>query len=82
MKYSRMGRIATRLHPIDWAKQVEQLGAGEILLQSINRDGTGEGYDLELIHLVASATSIPVVACSGAGRYEHYADAIMAGVWP
>jgi cyclase len=73
------GRTATGLHPVEWAKQAEQLGAGEILLQSINRDGTGEGYDVELIHLVASATSIPVIACSGAGRYEHYADAIQAG---
>jgi cyclase len=73
------GRAATGLEPVSWAREAERLGAGEILLQSINRDGTGEGYDLELIREVAQATTIPVVACSGVGRYEHYAEGIRAG---
>jgi cyclase len=73
------GRTATGFTPEQWASRVEELGAGEILLQSIDRDGTGTGYDLEAIHAVAAATSIPVIACSGVGRYEHYADAIRAG---
>lgn len=73
------GRMATGLEPAAWAREAERLGAGEILLQSLDRDGTGEGYDLDLIHEVASATSVPVIACSGVGRYEHYVDAIRAG---
>ena len=73
------GRTATGLRPEAWARRAEELGAGEILLQSIDRDGTGRGYDLELIQAVAAATSIPVIACSGVGRYEHYADAVRAG---
>lgn len=73
------GRVATGMTPADWAREVERIGAGEILLQSIDRDGTGRGYDLDLIHDVASATSIPVIACSGIGRYEQYADGIKAG---
>jgi len=73
------GRIPTGMKPGNWARHVEDLGAGEILLQSIDRDGTGRGYDLELIHAVASATTIPVIACGGVGCYEHYADGIRAG---
>jgi cyclase len=73
------GRTATGLRPDEWARTAEQHGAGEILIQSIDRDGTGEGYDLELIASVARATSIPVIACGGAGRYEHYVDGIRAG---
>ncbi|MHC4308520.1 MAG: imidazole glycerol phosphate synthase subunit HisF [Planctomycetota bacterium] len=73
------GRKGTSLNPEDWAREVENLGAGEILLQSIDRDGTGRGYDLELIAKVASATSIPVIACSGVGRYEDYGKGIQAG---
>ncbi len=73
------GRIDTGLDPVEWARQVEDRGAGEILLQSIDRDGCGEGYDLELIHAIASATTLPVIACSGVGRYEDYAEGIRAG---
>ncbi len=73
------GRVPTGLTPADWAREVERLGAGEILLQSIDRDGTGRGYDLDLIHDVAAATNIPVIACSGIGRYEQYAEGIKAG---
>src|SRR2546422_869870 len=73
------GQMPTGLHPEDWARQAEARGAGEILLQSINRDGTGEGYDVELIRSIAAATTIPVIACSGVGRYEHYVDGVRAG---
>jgi imidazole glycerol-phosphate synthase subunit HisF len=72
-------RTPTGLKPEEWARQAEDRGAGEILLQSIDRDGTGQGYDLDLIHDVASATTIPIIACSGVGRYEQYADGIRAG---
>ncbi len=73
------GRTRTGVSSVELAKQAEDRGAGELLLQSIDRDGTGEGYDLELIHAVASAVKIPVIACSGVGRYEHYVDGIRAG---
>jgi imidazole glycerol-phosphate synthase subunit HisF len=73
------GRTATGLEPTEWARDAERIGAGEILLQSIDRDGTGRGYDLELIQSVASATGVPVIACSGVGQYPQYAEGIRAG---
>jgi imidazole glycerol-phosphate synthase subunit HisF len=73
------GRTATGLAPAAWARAAEEHGAGEILLQSIDRDGAGTGYDLALIAEVAQATRIPVIACSGVGRYEDYAKGIEAG---
>jgi len=73
------GRTATGWDPVRWAREAEARGAGEILLQCINRDGTGDGYDVDLIKDVASATGVPVIACSGVGRYEQYADGIRAG---
>jgi cyclase len=73
------GRVGTGRSPEEWAREVEGRGAGEILLQSVDRDGMGEGYDLELIAAVASAVRIPVIACSGVGRYEDYAAGIRAG---
>jgi len=73
------GRTSTGLKPEDWAKQVEDLGAGEILLQSIDRDGTGNGYDAKLIQSVSEACSVPIIACSGVGTYEHYPLGIQAG---
>lgn len=73
------GRGPTGLDPAEWAREAEERGAGEILLQSIDRDGTGRGYDVELISAVAEATSIPVIACSGVGTFEHYAVGIQAG---
>ena len=71
--------VATGKNPVIWAQEIEKMGAGEILLQSINRDGKGTGYDLELITQVCEAVSIPVIACSGVGMYEHYAKGIQAG---
>lgn len=64
---TRGGRKRTGLDPVVYARKIESLGAGEILLNSIDRDGTMRGYDLELVHQIASAVSIPVVACGGAG---------------
>lgn len=73
------GRRATGLDPVTWARRVEELGAGEILLGSIDRDGTKQGYDTRLIRSVAEAVSIPVVALGGVGRMEHFAAAIDQG---
>jgi imidazole glycerol-phosphate synthase subunit HisF len=73
------GRRATGREPTRWAKELEAFGAGEILLNSIDRDGTARGYDLELIGAVARATSIPIIACGGVGRYEDFAKGIQAG---
>jgi len=73
------GRIPTGLEAVAWARQVEELGAGEIVLTSMDRDGTQDGYDLELTRAVSDAVSIPVVASGGAGRPEHLADAVTLG---
>jgi cyclase len=73
------GRIPTGLEAVAWARQVEQLGAGEIVLTSMDRDGTKDGYDLEITAAVSRAVSIPVVASGGAGRPEHLADAVQIG---
>jgi cyclase len=73
------GREETPLEAIDWIRQLERLGAGEILLTSMDRDGTGAGYDLALLRAAASAVSIPVIASGGAGRLEHLAEAFEAG---
>lgn len=73
------GRIPTGLEAVPWAKQVEELGAGEIVLTSMDCDGTKDGYDLEITAAVSKAVSIPVVASGGAGKPEHLADAILVG---
>ena len=73
------GQKSTGLDPVEYAKRVEDSGAGEILLQNIDKDGMAEGYDLELIRQVADSVSIPVIANSGAGNYEHYVNAVAAG---
>ena len=77
--FSQWGTKGTGLHPVTWAKKVEKLGAGEIFLNSIDRDGTGEGYDLELIRSVSEATKIPVIACGGVGKFEDFIDGIKKG---
>jgi len=73
------GRIPTGLEAVSWAKKVEELGAGEIVLTSMDCDGTKDGYDLEITEAVSTAVSIPVVASGGAGKPEHLADAILLG---
>jgi cyclase len=73
------GRVPTGLEAVTWAKKVEELGAGEIVLTSMDCDGTKDGYDLEITRAVSEAVSIPVVASGGAGKPEHLADAIQLG---
>lgn len=73
------GQNKTGKDAILWAQEVERRGAGEILLQSVTHDGVGCGYDLELIKAVSNVTTIPVIACSGVGRYEHYVEGINSG---
>jgi len=77
--YIRNGKIATQRNSIDFAKQMEQMGAGEILLNSIDRDGTMSGYDIELIKSVSTSVSIPVLACGGASCLRDFSDAVKLG---
>ncbi|MGN6333479.1 MAG: imidazole glycerol phosphate synthase subunit HisF [Motilibacteraceae bacterium] len=73
------GRIGTGVDAVAWAARAAGLGAGEILLNSMDADGTKDGYDLELIRLVRAAVTVPVIASGGAGRLEHFAPAVDAG---
>jgi len=73
------GRVPTGLEAVAWARRVEELGAGEIVLTSMDCDGTKDGYDLEITRAVSEAVSIPVVASGGAGKPEHLADAVLLG---
>ena len=73
------GRIPTGLEAVKWAKEVEARGAGEILLTSMDQDGTKDGYNLALTEAVSSAVSIPVIASGGAGSPEHFYDALTEG---
>ncbi len=77
--YINSGRTATNLDVLAWAKEVERLGAGEILLTSMDRDGTKEGYDIPLLKIVAQTLNIPVIASGGAGNPEHLYQAFAAG---
>ena len=84
--YANGGRTETGLDAVEWAKKVESLGAGEILLTSMDRDGTKDGYDIPLLRAITSAVKIPVIASGGAGTLEHLyaglsdgrADAVLA----
>jgi imidazole glycerol-phosphate synthase subunit HisF len=73
------GREATPREAVAWMRELEALGAGEILLTSMDRDGTGEGYDLELLRAASSAVTIPIIASGGAGNLAHLAEALEAG---
>ncbi|MCG6533117.1 MAG: AglZ/HisF2 family acetamidino modification protein [Syntrophales bacterium LBB04] len=75
----RSGSVDSKRHPVDWAKEVQQRGAGEILLTSIDREGTWGGFDIELIRHVTDAVSIPVIAHGGAGSLQHIGEAIKIG---
>jgi cyclase len=77
--FSHGGRTNTGRDVIDWAKQVAALGAGEILLTSMDRDGTGKGFDLELLGKVCKAVRIPVIASGGVGTLGHFAEGAQAG---
>jgi cyclase len=77
--YVSGGRINIGLDAVAWAKEVERRGAGEILLTSMDGDGTKEGYDIRLTHAISQAVSIPVIASGGAGRLDHFATALTEG---
>jgi cyclase len=73
------GRTATGRDAVRWAVEATERGAGEILLTSMDRDGTGDGYDLDLLRAVGDATNVPIVASGGAGTVEHFAEALVTG---
>ncbi|MEZ0249306.1 MAG: imidazole glycerol phosphate synthase subunit HisF [Thermoproteus sp.] len=77
--YIRGGNIQTDLDAIKWAAEAVSLGAGELLITSIDRDGTRLGYDLELIRAVYGAAKVPIIASGGAGEYAHFYEAALAG---
>lgn len=77
--FARSGQAAANRDAVDWAKQATVMGAGEILLTSIDRDGTKAGFDCELTAAVSDAVNIPVIASGGAGTFEHFAEVFSAG---
>jgi cyclase len=77
--YSHGGRTPEGLDALAWCTRVTELGAGELLVTSMDRDGTGQGYDLELVRAVATAVSVPVIASGGVGELSHLADGLEAG---
>ena len=77
--YKNGGRIDVGIDAVEWAKKVEALGAGEILLTSMDGDGTKAGYDIELTKAISEAVSIPVIASGGAGTLEHFYEALTEG---
>jgi cyclase len=77
--FSRGGNKKTGLDPVEHAMKMERLGAGEIFLNSIDRDGTMTGYDIELIRRITETVSIPVIVCGGAGKIEDFVDAVKKG---
>ena len=77
--YTHGGRTATGIDAVDWARRVVELGAGEILLTSMDRDGTKSGFDLELTRAVSDAVPVPVIASGGVGTLQHLADGVILG---
>lgn len=75
--YINGGRTATGMDAVEWAREVEALGAGEIMLTSMDRDGTREGYDIELTSAVTEAVNLPVIASGGAGNLDHLVEVIL-----
>ena len=73
------GRQATGIDVVEWAKKCENSGAGELLLTSMDRDGTKSGYDVELLKAVSNTVNIPVIASGGAGEMEHFYEAVTEG---
>ena len=74
--YSDCGQVSAKRDPVAWAREVEALGAGEILLTSVERDGSMSGYDVDLVRDVSSAVNVPVIASGGCGCYQHMADVL------
>ncbi|MBP0495380.1 imidazole glycerol phosphate synthase subunit HisF [Roseomonas indoligenes] len=77
--FTHGGRRETGVDAVDWARRVESLGAGEILLTSMDRDGTGEGFDLDLLRAVRAAVRLPLVASGGVGQLDHFVQGAAAG---
>ena len=77
--YTHGGRRPAGRDAVAWAREIEELGAGEILLTSMDRDGTGDGYDLELTRAVSGAVSLPVIASGGVGTLEHLREGVLEG---
>ncbi len=73
------GRTPTGVDAVEWARRAAELGAGEVLLTSMDRDGTGDGYDLDLLRAVTGAVPVPLIASGGAGTPEHFREALTAG---
>ncbi|MBK8161273.1 MAG: imidazole glycerol phosphate synthase subunit HisF [Rhodospirillaceae bacterium] len=76
---SHCGKMPTGRDPVEWAKEAEEMGAGEILLTSVDRDGTFSGYDVALTRQVVNAVKIPVIASGGCGSYQHMAEVLVEG---
>ena len=77
--FTHGGRRGTGINAVEWASRMESLGTGEILLTSMNRDGTKSGFDLELTRTIADSVSVPVVASGGAGTLDHLVDGVIEG---
>jgi len=77
--YTDCGREETGVDAIEWARRVADLGAGELLVTSIDREGTGKGFDLDLIRQISESVSIPVIASGGAGKLDHILEAVVSG---
>jgi cyclase len=77
--FSHGGRVDTGLDVLDWARRMESLGAGELLVTSMDRDGTGSGFDLELLKSICAAVRLPVVASGGVGTLDHFIEGAQAG---
>ena len=77
--YVKGGTQSTGLNPVDYAREIENAGAGEILINSIDRDGVMEGYDIELIKSISGSIKIPIIACGGAGRLNDFSQAVKQG---
>jgi len=77
--FTHGGMCNTNLEAVKYAVQMQEMGAGELFLNSIDRDGTMKGYDIGLVKRVSSAVDIPVIACGGAGKLQHFADAVKLG---
>ena len=77
--FTHYGRESTSVDALEWARRVVELGAGELMVTSINQEGTGKGYDLELIRQISESVPVPVIASGGAGTLEHTATAVITG---
>ena len=77
--FTHGGRIATGINAVEWAKQMVDYGAGEILLTSMDRDGTKKGFDISLTKLIASSISVPLVASGGVGSIDHFSEGVIEG---